>query len=125
MVCVEEVLHRVIVGWCGNDHEVGIAICLPAIESSREVKPYRPHSVGWQRLSFLHGTEQPVAGKKFLDILILYWRDTFVYFLNLLRHYVNSRDVMVLAQQSRYAQSDIASACHCYSDVFEIFHTIV
>ena len=79
MARVKEVLHAVVVGWRGDDHEIGIAISRLAISGKVYV----------ERLIF----------KVTLHIFILYWRYVILEHLYLLLYHVYRRDMLVLGKQ--------------------------
>ena len=94
VVGVEEVLLWVVVGGGGNDNEVGIAVCLSAVEGCAQVQLF--------------------LGQVFLDILILNGRYAVVDFLDFLGDDVNGYNFVVLCQQSGDTQSYISCSCDCY-----------
>ena len=38
MMCVKEILHRVIIGGCCNDYKLGITVCTCTVQCCRKVK---------------------------------------------------------------------------------------
>ena len=89
-MCVEKVFHRIVIRRRSDYHKIRILI------SRRTVK----------RCS----QSQRLLRKKLLDVLVLDWRDALVDFLNLFRYYVNGCHVVVLREECRHRETDVASA---------------
>ncbi len=103
---VEVVFGWVIVGWSGNDNEISLAVRRAPVKSGSQVKG--------------------LLGKILFYVFVLNGRLAPVDFLNLFRHHVNRRDMVVLRQQRGYAHANIARSCNCYIHIcLEICYEIV
>lgn len=91
---VEEVLLAVVVGRGGYDHEVRIPVCRLAVEGCLEVE-------GLLRQVFLY-------------VFVLDGRYTIVDFFYFLRYDVHRSHMMVLREESRYAEADVSGAGYHY-----------
>ena len=99
---VEVVLHRVVVGGCGDDDEVGIAVGGAPVERGGEVERF--------------------FGQVFLNILVLNGRNAVVNLLYLFGHHVDGGDLVVLCQQGGNAQADIAGTGYGHLEVLKFTH---
>ena len=104
MVCIEEVLYRVIVGRCSNNYKICIFI------SGCSIK-------GCSKVEFLFC-------EVFFNILVLYRRDTIVNLLHLFRNNINSSHFVVLCQKSCNTQTDITGTGYSNLEVFKISHIL-
>ncbi len=109
MVRVEVVLLGVVVGRCGDDHEIGVTVGCRPVERGGEVKPAL-HAVG------------KFPSEIFLYVFVLDGTDAAVDLLDFLGYDIHSRDFVVLSEQRRYAQADVSRAGHRYLYVLEISH---
>ena len=88
--CVEVVPDGVVVGRGRDDHEVGVAVGRSPVERGREV--------------------ERLFGEVSLYVLVLYGRPAAVYEFNLFGDDVDGRDAVVLREEGRYAESDVAGS---------------
>ena len=91
---VEEVLHAVVVGRCGNDDEVSLTISLLAIGGKCNI----------ERFLF----------QELLNIIVLDRRLMLLEHLDLLLHDIYRCDMLMLSKQCGNAQTHVACAGYCY-----------
>ena len=99
---VEVVLHRIIIGRRGYHYEVGIAVSVASVECSYEI--------------------ELLLGKVFLNIVVLYGRNTIIDFFHLLGYNVHSLDLMVLGKKRGNAHAHITGASNSHLYLFEVIH---
>ena len=99
-MCVEIVLHRIVVGRSGDYHEIGIAIGPGPIKRCGQV--------------------ELLLGKIFLDIIVLNGRYAVVDLFNFFGNDIDSRHVVVLGQKSGYRHAYVAGAGNCYIHIVSI-----
>lgn len=85
---IEEILPAVVVSGGRDDHKVSVPIGRLPVQRSRQVEIF--------------------LGEVFFDVVVLNGRFFLVDELHLFRHDVNSRDMVVLAQQDSNGQADVA-----------------
>ena len=100
MTRVEIILHGVIVGGSGNDHEVRVAVCLGSIQRGGQV--------------------QVLLRQVLLDVLVLDGRLAPVDEVHLLRYHVYRRHLMVLAEKRGYTKSYVT--CSGYGYLYVLVH---
>ena len=99
---VKVVLHRIIIGRRGYNHEVGIAVSVATVERSYEI--------------------ELLLGEVFLNIVVLYGRNTIIDFFHLFGYNVHSLDLMVLGKKRGYAHAHITGASNSHLYLFEVIH---
>ena len=105
VVCVKEILLRVVIGGRRNDNEFRIAVCACAVQCGGEVK-------------FL-------LCEIFLYIIVLYRGLPAVYHLHLFGDDIHCRYLVVLCQQCGNTKAYIACSCYCYLHVCRSFFVSV
>ncbi len=104
-MCVEIILHRIIVGRSSNDHEVSIPVGCLAVKGSPHVK-------------FL-------LGQILFYILVLDWGNAVVNLFNLLGNHIDGSHTVVLRKKSGDGKPNVAGTGHSYVILFHVLYLYI